>query len=136
MTHYENCYLTALQSGEEKKIESALRAFANMVCKEALPEIRKVFTHPSMGEFAQQVYYKIAESNIGGQAETHSYSEPVPQGGAVADKERIKYLEDVLFAKGAMVEAPCFCCGYNSEGYFQKENHPCAERHFKLMNKR
>jgi hypothetical protein len=49
-----------------------------------------------------------------------------------ADIERIKYLEDELFARGAMVNAPCFCCGYSGEGYFQPDKHPCAEKHHKL----
>jgi hypothetical protein len=46
--------------------------------------------------------------------------------------KRIKELEDMLFARGAMEEAPCFCCGYNGPGYYQPDTHPCAKRHHKL----
>ena len=45
---------------------------------------------------------------------------------------RIKHLEDMLFALGAMEEAPCFCCGYNGAGYYQPETHACAKRHHRL----
>lgn len=45
---------------------------------------------------------------------------------AQADVRR--YLE-MLFAKGAMMDAPCFVCGYNGPGYFQPDKHPCAARH-------
>jgi len=45
---------------------------------------------------------------------------------------KIADLEDRLFTMGVMLEPPCFCCGYNGKGYFQPENHPCAERHHKL----
>jgi len=45
---------------------------------------------------------------------------------------RIAELEDLLFALGAMEQAPCFCCGYNGSGYFQPDKHPCAERHYRL----
>ena len=31
-------------------------------------------------------------------------------------KAKVKRLEDILFARGAMEEAPCFCCGYNGPG--------------------
>lgn len=41
----------------------------------------------------------------------------------------IKRLQDLLFAAGAMNEAPCFCCGYNGPGYFQSTTHGCAARH-------
>lgn len=37
--------------------------------------------------------------------------------------------EEMLFARGAMNEAPCFCCGYNGRGYYQPDAHPCAKRH-------
>jgi len=44
----------------------------------------------------------------------------------------IKRLQDLLFALGAMNSAPCFCCGYNGEGFFQPDKHPCAARHHAL----
>ena len=44
-------------------------------------------------------------------------------------KAKVKRLEDILFARGAMEEAPCFCCGYNGPGYYQPDQHPCAKRH-------
>ncbi len=47
---------------------------------------------------------------------------------------RIKKLEDMLFKLGAMKEAPCFCCGYDGEGYFQPDRHQCAERHHELCD--
>ena len=43
-------------------------------------------------------------------------------------------LEDKLFRLGAMNEPPCFICGYNGQGYYQPDQHPCAERHHKLYN--
>lgn len=49
-------------------------------------------------------------------------------------RAEIKRLQDLLFARGAMAEAPCFCCGYNGPGYFQVEAHPCAERHLLAMS--
>jgi hypothetical protein len=48
-------------------------------------------------------------------------------------KDYIEKLENRLFALGEMEYAPCFVCGYNGEGYFQPEKHPCAERHHKLF---
>jgi hypothetical protein len=47
-------------------------------------------------------------------------------------EKRIKYLEDELFKLGAMNKLPCFCCGYNGEGYYQPDKHPCVRRHDKL----
>ena len=46
---------------------------------------------------------------------------------------RIKKLEDRLFQLGEMNRQPCFVCGYNGEGYYQPDKHPCAERHLRLM---
>ena len=46
--------------------------------------------------------------------------------------ERIKVLEDALFSKGAMFDAPCFCCGYNGPHYFDPRIHGCALRHHAL----
>lgn len=40
--------------------------------------------------------------------------------------------EDMLFARGGMDDAPCFCCGYNGRGYYQPDTHPCAKRHHAL----
>ena len=41
-------------------------------------------------------------------------------------------LEDVAFRHGAMLAAPCFCCGYNGSGYFNPLTHECASRHHQL----
>lgn len=49
-------------------------------------------------------------------------------------KVKVKRLEDMLFARGAMEEAPCFCCGYNGPGYYQPAQHPCAARHHNLVH--
>lgn len=38
-----------------------------------------------------------------------------------------------LFELGVMKESPCFFCGYNGKGYYQPENHKCAEMHHKLF---
>jgi hypothetical protein len=29
--------------------------------------------------------------------------------------------------------APCYLCGYNGEGYYQPETHPCAVRYHAQM---
>lgn len=42
------------------------------------------------------------------------------------DAERYRQM---LFERGAMETAPCFCCGYNGPGYFQPDTHPCAVEH-------
>lgn len=44
--------------------------------------------------------------------------------------DRIIELENLLFAKGQMISAPCFCCGYNGPNYYQPQVHPCAKRHY------
>lgn len=44
----------------------------------------------------------------------------------------IQTYEDMLFARGAMEDAPCFCCGYSGAGYYQPATHPCAKRHHAL----
>lgn len=54
---------------------------------------------------------------------------------AIADKDRVKYLGDELFTLGRMLKAPCFCCGYNSAGYFNPDRHPCAGRHHELYKR-
>ena len=41
----------------------------------------------------------------------------------------VQTYEEMLFALGAMADAPCFCCGYNGPGYFQPAKHQCAARH-------
>ena len=46
--------------------------------------------------------------------------------------ERCERLENLLFASGAMFEPPCFCCGYNGDGYFNSKFHICALRHHAL----
>jgi hypothetical protein len=45
-------------------------------------------------------------------------------------KSIYKY-ETLLFKKGAMLDAPCFVCGYNGPGYFNSDIHPCANKHHK-----
>ncbi len=45
----------------------------------------------------------------------------------------IKELQDRLFTLGEMSEPPCFCCGYNGDGYYQPETHPCAARHHSIF---
>ena len=49
-------------------------------------------------------------------------------------KAYIEKLENMLFERGAMEDAPCFVCGYNGPGYFHPDRHPCAEKHFKLRS--
>jgi hypothetical protein len=46
--------------------------------------------------------------------------------------EEIERLQDELFKIGRMEKPPCFCCGYNGEGYYQPNKHSCAERHHRL----
>ncbi len=46
--------------------------------------------------------------------------------------DEIEKLQNMLFVRGAMEDAPCFCCGYNGAGYFQPEQHKCAAMHNKL----
>jgi hypothetical protein len=46
--------------------------------------------------------------------------------------KRVEELEDRLFTLGEMNHAPCFACGYNGEGYYQPDTHPCAEKHHRL----
>lgn len=48
-------------------------------------------------------------------------------------KKVLRKYEDRLFALGEMENAPCFCCGYNGPGYYNMEQHPCAERHHRLF---
>ena len=57
-----------------------------------------------------------------------------PDGLTDELRAEIKRLQDLLFARGAMAEAPCFCCGYNGPGYFQVDAHSCAERHLLAMS--
>lgn len=44
----------------------------------------------------------------------------------VAEVQRLRGL---AFAAGLMEQRPCFACGYNGEGYFQPDKHPCASLH-------
>ena len=48
------------------------------------------------------------------------------------DQLYIRELEDRLFELGEMDSPPCFVCGYNGEGYYQPDKHPCAKRHHRL----
>ena len=43
-------------------------------------------------------------------------------------KERDRFA-DMLFARGAMDQAPCFNCGYNGAGYYTPKTHACAARY-------
>ena len=43
--------------------------------------------------------------------------------------DEIERLRNLLFAMGAMENAPCFCCGYNGPGYFNSDTHSCAKHH-------
>jgi hypothetical protein len=47
-------------------------------------------------------------------------------------RAEVDILRDMLFARGAMKDAPCFCCGYNGPGYFNPETHSCAAKHHVL----
>ena len=49
---------------------------------------------------------------------------------AAAEIERLRVL---LFKPWAMTEAPCFCCGYNGQSYYQPGTHPCAALHHALQ---
>jgi len=51
-------------------------------------------------------------------------------------KGKILRLENLLFKKGLMCEAPCFLCGYNGPEYYESSHHPCASRHHEFCNKR
>lgn len=53
---------------------------------------------------------------------------------AEIEKDRDRY-RDLCFKAGLMGEAPCFACGYNGEGYFQPDRHPCAAHHHRLSGK-
>lgn len=68
--------------------------------------------------------------------ELESLIKPKQKEKMLDQSKRIKELEDMLFARGAMEEAPCFCCGYNGPGYYQPDTHPCAKRHHKLTKGR
>lgn len=54
---------------------------------------------------------------------------------AADTSDLVRRLQDMLFARGAMAEAPCFCCGYNGAGYFQPDSHPCAKRHHAAIDR-
>lgn len=45
----------------------------------------------------------------------------------LALRERVVRYESMLFARGAMLQAPCFKCGHNGPGYFQPKQHACAQ---------
>jgi len=46
----------------------------------------------------------------------------------------LKY-EKLLFELGEMEKPPCFRCGYNGEGYYQPDKHPCAELHHRYRKR-
>jgi hypothetical protein len=43
--------------------------------------------------------------------------------------DEIERLQGLLFQRGAMEDAPCFCCGDSGEDYFDLNRHPCAKHH-------
>jgi len=49
--------------------------------------------------------------------------------------ERDRY-ENLLFTLGAMNNPPCFCCGYNGEGYYKPDKHPCAAKHHAVLQEK
>ena len=61
-----------------------------------------------------------------------AYSQAQKRRRALQAAAEIERLQDLLFARGAMDDAPCFCCGYNGPGYFNPGTHPCAKRHHAL----
>ena len=61
-------------------------------------------------------------------------SEVLEKRGDEWKRRAIEY-EDLLFAMGAMEQAPCFCCGYNGPNYYQPPHHKCADRHHRLHNR-
>jgi hypothetical protein len=50
-------------------------------------------------------------------------------------REKIRRRDILLFQHGAMLEAPCFRCGYNAVGYYQPRYHKCAELHLKYYER-
>lgn len=46
--------------------------------------------------------------------------------------EKVRRYEALLFARGAMLQAPRFKCGYNGPGYLQPKQHACAQQHHDL----
>jgi hypothetical protein len=57
---------------------------------------------------------------------------PPPTENIQAIKEQLDKYEKLLFKLGAMINSPCFRCGYNGEGYFNPEIHICAKYHHTL----
>lgn len=49
-----------------------------------------------------------------------------------ATNKKMDAIEDTAFARGGMLKAPCFKCGYNGEKYFYPDVHKCAEKHHRL----
>lgn len=48
---------------------------------------------------------------------------------------QVEALQELLFERGAMEDAPCFVCGYNGQGYFQPDKHACAARHHEAIDR-
>jgi hypothetical protein len=55
------------------------------------------------------------------------------QADNAAQAAEIERLQDRLFKLGVMRVPPCFCCGYNGEGYYQPATHKCAAREAALL---
>lgn len=44
-------------------------------------------------------------------------------------RKKLDAHQNWMLAHGAMLDPPCYICGYNGEGYFNPDKHPCAARH-------
>ena len=68
-----------------------------------------------------------------GAEEMLAYAAAAVDAAVAAERESVSATmaryESMLFERGAMLIAPCFCCGYNGPGYFDPSKHACAERH-------
>lgn len=51
-------------------------------------------------------------------------------------KEKFREIRNLCFKLGGMLEPPCFLCGYNGEGYFNPEKHPCVEFHHRFYKEK
>lgn len=47
----------------------------------------------------------------------------------------VRRLRELGFASGLMSSSPCFVCGYDGEGYFDPNAHPCATSHRALCKR-
>jgi hypothetical protein len=86
-----------------------------------------VVKKPTQRTSTDQPVYRLTASGEGSEKECD-----VIAARFSTDTRKFSKYEDLLFKMGAMLEAPCFCCGYDGSGYFQSGTHKCAERHHKL----